>query len=260
VITEALQWIRDHIVDDHDPVHITNAEPHGWYYFRADANTPWVLTREKHAPRLYKANDAQSFISMVLEVVARGAEVYRPIVFVGHSRVCCILNETGRRDELIVWELIRTTEFLSLEALVDHPGQTFNQAELIDQLRFSIIRPGLDNREAEALVAALRKLTFKKGDSGTYAMEHQNVAMSREHSAKIVEPLPDHVLIPVTVYESHSYYRTVACGVRALVDEARFRLTPLPGQIDSIKSAACFDIAEHLRKDLAEIPVVEGTP
>jgi len=206
------------------------------------------VVRETLRPRRYDAETVGGLAMMIADLASRdGVDDVR--VFVGRKRVVAVLNEHTDRHDRVTFEL-KTDE--SMETLKDaeRNGQ-YAQKDLIWLLRSQFAGGVAPNN----FLPAVRGIKFRNNTSGTAGVQHGNetVDMQIEKSISGLDEsgFPETVILSTPVYAQLAAVSdpkpiAVACAVDILIDEQKFRLKPLAGEIERAYVSATNAIVDRL--------------
>ena len=234
-------------------------EPQDIYYLQHAWDEKPVRMVAEAAPRNYGAESPEDFANLVKRL---DPELKDSLVFVGSFGVVGLMEEKTKRRERIRLKLTAAPVFADLMVL-ETARAPLAQAAFVRMLRVS-----LNGAVPDSFIATCRSLKFSKSDSGNAKVQHANESMGREVNRVVMtgdgKEFPEDVMLTLPVYEEcpdKEWNMPVRCAVDIDVENCRFTLIPMAGELAAARRWTHQKLAEVLRKELGEnVPVVCGTP
>lgn len=182
-----------------------------------------------------------------------------PEVYHDTKQVLILIDRKNRR------EAIKMPLHLSEHAqLVTKMGidEGMTPAQLIQLIRFKL--PNV--KGAAALVAALRKVDFRRRSDGTRTTEHGRESLGRHIEAEVqgAAEIPEEFTATFPYYSDPGLVNvtevTVRIGVYIDVENERIHVAPLADELVKAHDKAHAVIGNELRSGLEGIPVFYGCP
>lgn len=203
-------------------------------------------------PRRHSVDRLEEIIMMTIRFPGDSA------VWYDKDGVILVIDDDEYRANTVTLTLEESDLFATVRSL---PGSSFDHKAFVRLLRVRLA--GVT--AAADLLAVVRKVKFDNG-----SVVHSQVTRSRESlgreitsSVSAEHEIPDEVTLAVRVYKTAGEEQAfpVRCAVEADALEGRFRLTPLPDEIERAQQLAVAWIAERLVDGLSkEVPAYHGRP
>lgn len=183
----------------------------------------------------------------------------KPVLWISGESVVLVPDDNDRRDRVTL-PLVKSAQFARIVALGKSPE--LEQPDLLRLLRIDL--PGVVGRSD--LIATVRKIKWRTSAGGEASIAHGNESLGRQIEAEVTGAgnIPESLLVSCNVYQNsgerdHTF--TVALDLEILPHEQKFRLKPLPDEIERVTEEALADIRERLMSGLGEsVEVFYGTP
>lgn len=173
------------------------------------------------------------------------------------SNVVVMLDDADRR-EWATLPLVKSAPFLVLENL-SRSTKTFTQKELVRLLRHDLRNAGVEN-----VLAAVKRLEWKRTNDGRSSVEHGRESLGRSVEAAVnnAESIPEFLVATIPVYSTPGADGRFAvyCTLEIDLQNERFALLP---DLDSLADAvhgAQESLHEHLVEILGDTLVFYGRP
>jgi hypothetical protein len=180
-------------------------------------------------------------------------------VWINEHGITLVIDDSDRRESVYL-PLNKTQIFNKVEEL--HQKPKMEQAVLVRLLR----REFRNSPEATNVLAAVRKVKFRKNESGYSNIQHGEESMGREVEAEVsgATDIPDSLVLPLAVYGNPGERENiVSVGFDLEVDvhEQRFVLKPMPDEVQFAIEASLASIKKVIAAAVPkEVTVLYGTP
>jgi hypothetical protein len=209
-------------------------------------------------PRSHKVHNLEALISLAnrfnreVEVGddGEGDDSFVPVVWFDRDAVVLVIDDAGHRVNSVTLNLETSDTFAKLKSL--YSGQTwYDQRGFVRLLAVDFARC----IDAGILLNKVRKIKFDSGVSGAGVIGRASESMghninSRVESAEGEIPEVVTVMSPVFKTNGETQPFPVQCSVEINPQESKFRLMPLPDQIELVTHAAVADIGDRLASSL----------
>ena len=182
-----------------------------------------------------------------------------PEVYHDTKKVQILIDRSNRRESIrMPLHLSEHAQLVTNMRIED--GLT--SAQLIQLIRFKL--PNV--KGAAALVAALRKVDFKRRSDGTRTTEHGRESLGRTIEAEVqgAADIPEEFSATFPYYSDPGLVNvtevTVRIGVHIDVENERIHVAPLADELVKAHDKAHAVIGNELRAGLESIPVFYGCP
>ncbi len=186
--------------------------------------------------------------------ISKSPEIYHD------AKQVVILIDRDDRHEVISMPLVESSRWQTIKGL--QLGHGFQPNELIKWIRFKL--PGVVG--ANPLLAALRKVDFKRSSDGQRTTEHgkESLGMSIEAEVQGAQEIPTEFSAKVPVYCNPGLLDatevTVRIGVHIDVENKRIEITPLADELNMAHDRAQLKVGDVLRAEAKGVPVFFGSP
>lgn len=180
-------------------------------------------------------------------------------IWISQNDITLITDDADRREHVNL-QLHYTDVFAQAMTLAQTPK--IEQATLVRLLR----REFRASPQATTILSAVRKIKFRRGETGHSDLQHGNESLGREVEAEVTGAgdIPDSLTLPVCVYANpgeRDNVVTIAFDLEIDVHQQKFILKPMPDEI----SIAINMALEAMKKAIVaggpkDIPVLYGTP
>lgn len=226
----------------------------GYYLRTAEGHYEWVDSPP--GVRDHTAHSVAAVCEFALAMVADGDCPYEPVLWYSENGVRLVIDDKNQRG-MVQFPLTPHPHIHTLRRL--ELRNPLDQAGLIRLLRIDLA--GTHN--GSELLAAVRNIRVRQLAQGGGDVQHSKVSIGKTLEAEVtgIKPLPEEVTLSVTVFKELCYTQSVRCAVDIDVQQERFLLVPLPGQIDlAIQNATGrlgLDVAALIEDN---VPVYHGVP
>lgn len=182
------------------------------------------------------------------------------VVWYSRSGVVCLIDDATRRDRVTL-NLTYSPQMKLLQSLEANSKQ-FTQAELVLTLR-TTFADCLADEVSASLLPAVRAVTFTKNAEGESVIDHGKASVGKRLTEKATGAvaIPEYVTIRVPVFATaFSFAMPIRCAVDVDASAERFKLIPLPLQIENAIKAAEDSIFEAVEEMLEGSPLYYGIP
>jgi len=183
-----------------------------------------------------------------------------PVIWINDQTIVLVIDDADRR-ETVSLTLIYSAVFQAVAKL--ETNSWLDQPTLIRLLR----RELRGANGAAALLASVRKISFKQHASGHANIQHgsESMGQSVENEVTGAGDLAESLTIPVNVFANpgeDAKDKAVVIGLDIDVDakQQKFRLQPLPDEINLAKTTALAGIRTTIAKALPKVTVLFGKP
>lgn len=195
-------------------------------------------------------------IASLMELAGGHAE---GAVFHSDEKVVLVLDQEDRREFATV-TLAKSAPFATLQkiAACATGGTAFNQQALV-----RLLRHDLRNAGVEHVLAAVRRIEFKRTGSGKGEVQHGRESMGRAVESEVqgVGDIPEffNATVPVYTTPGADFHKTVFCTLEIDAPNERFVILPDADSLAAAINEAQADLHAALDGEL-EIPVYFGQP
>jgi len=200
-------------------------------------------------PRMTLATGITGFIAQLCDYSQGFDAESETRVFVGDTSIEAVFDDRGGRRDVLRMPLSKTASIAWLEEAAD--GYSMGQRDLE-----WLLRSDFAERVAPAtLLPTVRKLRFKRNESGESDISHGRESMGRAIEMEVagVESgdLPEEIVLQTSVYEAIASSEEppvfpVRCAFRVNVDDGTFTIRPLEGEVVRAVSSANRYLAESI--------------
>ncbi len=189
-------------------------------------------------------------------------QTYAPVVWFDESAVVLVIDDEGHRLETATLTLAESDVFKTLRALRDDPtGAWKAQKAFIRLLRIDLA----GTLDAVQLLNKVRAIEFDNGQTITANRQSQKESLGRTITSEARSKegdFPEQVTLRAPVYKTAGERNPLAvrCSVEVDPEEGKFRLMPLPDEIEFVRQFAMASIRERLTDSLGDIPAYYGKP
>ena len=250
MIREALEWLGKTITTGKEARTLDLKNPRLAYVDQGGVLTPITVPPALRSHKVESVDD-----------LAAAAEKWTgdSTVWIGTDAVRLVLDDADRRD-VVTLPLVKSPQFTTLEQLAKTP--LLDQQALIRRLRVDL--PGAERRTE--LLSTVRKIKFRQSTSGEDDIQHGKESLGRAIEAQVTGSgdIPETVVVTGPVYCNHgereqSY--AVGLDLEILPSEQKFRLCPLPDELDKAARDALQGIRDRLNGALtSSTAIFFGTP
>jgi len=241
MLKEALQWLGDTVTTGKKASVLDLRDPRLSYVDQGG-----TLTKIEVPPAL-RTHKVES-----VDDLAAAAEKWSGdnTVWIGTDAVRLVLNDADRRD-VVTLPLVKSPQFKTLEKMASQC--LFDQQQLIRLLRIDL--PGAERRNE--LLSTVRKIKFRQSTSGEDDIQHGKESLGRAIEAQVTGSgdIPETVVVAGPVYcnpgEREQSY-VVGLDLEILPSEQKFRLCPLPDELDKAARDALQGIRYRLNESLPD--------
>ena len=218
-----------------------------------------IVIDTEPAPRQHKP-------AMVAEIIALASRFATaadaPVVWYDQTAVCLVIDDDGNRLETATLTLETSDVFAVMERLRAKPAEAwFDQKSFVRLLRIDLA----GTLPPVTLLNPVCKVRFENGEKVSGEVRSQRESLGREIISKVEADteLPEEVTLTAPVYktagERDSY--PVRCSVEVDPMQGKFRLLPLPDELERVRDLAVAYIGERLGAGLPEtVPAYRGKP
>lgn len=200
------------------------------------------------------------FVDSVLDLcVAANKWATNGTVWLGEDEVVLIVDDADRRERVTL-PLVKSHVFQAVEELENTPFR--DQPSLIRLLR----REFRKSPQATTLLASIRQIKFRRGESGHSDLQHGNESMGRtiEEEVTGAADILDELMLPLSVYANPGERETVVSVAFTLdidVQGKRFAVKPQPDEVSMAVGLALASIRKAIvAGGPKDIPVMYGRP
>lgn len=249
MIAEALKYLIEQGKAAKPDVVKVDGLPHTYFHRKADGTLEeWDVPN----PDNCAAGDLDTLVRVALRRADDGSEVWYDA-----NSVVCRYGEYSRERTTLKLEFSK--QYLQLRSW--ETPTALDQETLIRHLRVTF-RDALP--AGESLVAVVRKVKFATATTIDAEQSHGKASVGKQIMGEVTgtAALPEYVTlaIPVFANPSLSWVFPVECAFEPDPRDGKFRLIPLPGQLDGASAHALDKIRQDLVAALGEIPVYHGRP
>lgn len=182
----------------------------------------------------------------------------KPVIWISGESVILIADDDDRRDRVTL-PLHKSHQFATLVKLTQSPKLA--QDQILRLLRIDL--PGAAG--AAELVAAVRKIKWRTGASGESTITHGSESLGKSIEAEVTGAgnIPDSLTATCPVYRNpgeREYTVTVLLDLEIIAHEQKFRLCPLPDELERVTEAALAGIRDRIEGELNDAAIFYGTP
>lgn len=181
-----------------------------------------------------------------------------PVIWINGESVVLVSDDKDRRDRVTL-PLHKSSQFATLCKLQGTPK--LDQQQILRLLRIEL--PGTAG--ASELIAAIRKIKWRTSAAGESNIQHGSESLGRQIEAEVTGAggIPESLIVTCPVYRNpgeRNYSATVALDLEIVAQEQKFRLCPLPDEIERVTEAALENIRERIADQLDSVAIFYGTP
>lgn len=198
----------------------------------------------------------------VIRIAARFATEGTPVVWYDADAVALVIDDSGHRLETAKLALATSDVFAVLERLRANAGIAWHdQKAFVRLLRIELA----GTLPAVALLNTVRKVRFENGEKVSGEVRSQRESLGREIVSKVEADaeLPEEVTLECPVYKTAGERDRypVRCSVEVDPMQGKFRLLPLPDELERVRDMALSSIADRLQASLPDnVPAYRGKP
>lgn len=250
MLTDALKWLGDTITTGKSAKVLDLKDPRTSYVDQGGMLNKFPVPPSLRSHKVESVDD-----------LADAAEKWSGdnTVWIGADAVRLVLNDADRRD-VVTLPLVKSPQFTTLEKLAATPQ--LDQQQVIRLLRVNL--PGIERRLE--LLSIIRKIKFRQSTSGEDDIQHGKESLGRAIEAQVTGSgdIPETVIVTGPIYcnpgEREQSY-AVGLDLEILPTEQKFRLCPLPDELDRATRDALQSIRERLNEALPDgTAIFFGTP
>lgn len=180
-----------------------------------------------------------------------------PVLWIDKDKLVLVTNDADRR-EFVTLPLEETRLYQTLCGL---EGKELDQQDLIHLLRFDL----RDATGLETMLAAVRNLRFRSGESGQSNLQHGNESLGMSVEAEVTGAgdLPETLLIGTPVFSNPGesvFSAEIELGLEINSRRRLFYLSPMPGSLEDAMHNAVENIRERVLEEIADLPIFYGSP
>lgn len=202
-------------------------EPDGVYYLqKPDGTVERIMAEASH--RRHTAMDLSAVVEFFQENKSQAARIWY-----SRDRVVCVLDDDTRRESVTL-NLELSPQIKRLQQLEGTSGGSMDQRAIVLMLRTTFRRclGRTDN-----LLGLLRSIRFSGVSTGEGVVEHgkSSIGKTLQQELKAASELPEYVTLDVPVFTHPSLaikFFPIECALEPDAAECKFKLLPLPGEIE----------------------------
>ena len=181
-----------------------------------------------------------------------------PVIWHDHAAVVLVCDD-GDRFDRVTLPLAQAETFAAISKLASHC--TFDQRALLRLLKFDLagtlsVPLNLANN--------LRALKFRTSSSAAEDIQHGKESLGKAIEAEVsgADALPEQVTLATRVYSTFGEDEKwpIVCAFDIDVQEQKFRLKPLPGELEETIQRAQASIRQRIATALPDVAVFFGKP
>lgn len=250
MIKEALAWLADTALNAKAARTLDLKDPRIVYVDQGGSLNPIKIPPAIRSHRVESVSDL---------VAAASRWSGDNTIWIGADAVRLVIDDADRRD-VVTLPLSKSPQFKTMEQLATTPQ--LDQQALIRRLRIDL--PGVERRNE--LLGTVRKLKFRQSTSGEEDIQHGKESLGRAIEAQVTGSgdIPETIVVRGPVYcnpgEREKSY-AVGLDLEIMPADQKFRLRPLPDELDRAVRDALQGIREHLNEELPDgTAIFFGTP
>jgi hypothetical protein len=260
-----MSWLKDGIdrianlaIKSTAPQRIESGDPRQIRYL---ANGSEIVIDTVAEPREHEPEALEEIIRLATRFANEDGNA--PVVWYTGTSVSLVIDDETHRIETATFALQTSDVFAVLERLrLAKPGEAwFDQKSFVRLLRIDLA----GTLPPVTLLNPVRKVRFENGEKVSGEVRSQRESLGREIISKVESDteLPEEVTLTAPVYktagERDSY--PVRCSVEVDPMQGKFRLLPLPDELERVRDLAVAYIGERLGVGLPEtVPAYRGKP
>lgn len=254
MFSDALKYLADLATKAAAPQLVNTGDPRKVGYV---AGGSLVVTETKPLPREHEVSSLEDLAALANRFSDAGAQ---PAVWYSEGRVVLVIDDDGHRLETVTLALAESDRFKALRQLAESKAW-FDQKDFVRLLRITLA----GTLDPVVLLEKVRKVRFENGVTTTSEKRSQRESLGREITSQATTDggdLPDEVTLSVPVYKTAGERRSygLVCSVEVDPGMGKFRLLPLPDEIERVEQLAVGSIAERLMESLTAAPAYYGEP
>lgn len=198
-------------------------------------------------PRQHSVGDLADLIALAERFSAEGTDG-TPVVWYGPTGVVLVVDDQGHRLETATLRLAVSSVFAKVVELASRPsGVPYDHKPFLRLLRVELAGA----MPSTELYDRVKRVAFENGQTvRADVSRNKSESLGREITSKVSGEgeVPEEVTLMVPVYstpgETDRY--ALRCAVEVDPAEGRFRLVPLPDEIERVRSLAVASIGRRL--------------
>ncbi len=216
----------------------------------------------RHPWRKHKAKDLETIVAFAERFDSDPPVDWAPAIWYSRHAVTCLIDDDDVRQFISV-EMLWSEQIAKMIEL----GQSkpmLSQFDLLYMFR-TVFKPESLTKNT-GLIESLRKMTFSSGSKADVEIGRGKSSVGKSIAVEVTgqTAIPEQVTISVPVFNNAFARRShdVLCALEIFENDGKFKLFPLPGEVELAFAEAEANISASLRDLLGttDVPVYYGQP